>query len=73
VETKDEYLERARQEVGEDFSGLALAFDNEYYELVEKEVKSGKTISQAVYHSLSQGQRFHFNKHYNHRGDKVHG
>lgn len=72
IETRNEYLEKAKEELGEDFSDLVVGIDNEYYALVEKEVKDGKAISQAVYDSLTAGQKFHFNKHYNHRGDKVH-
>jgi hypothetical protein len=73
VETRDEYLKKAREELGErDFGSMSHSIDNEYYSLVEKEVKCGKTISPAVHDSLTAGQKFHFNKHYNHRGDKVH-
>jgi hypothetical protein len=72
VETRDEYLEKEKKELGEEFSTFAVGIDNEYYSIVEKEVKGGKTISQAVHDSLTAGQKFHFNKHYNHRGDKVH-
>lgn len=70
--TREEYLKQEKEELGSDFTHLEAGIDNEYYSMVEKEVKDGKTISQAVYDSLTQGQRFHFNKHYNHRGDKVH-
>lgn len=72
METREEYLEKARTELGDDFPHLVAGIDNEYYATVEKEVKQGKSISQEVYNSLAEGQKYHFNKHYNHRGDKVH-
>lgn len=70
--TRDEYLAEAKKELGEkEFLDLYIGIDNEYYALVEKEAKQGKAISRKVYESLAEGQRFHFNKHYNHRGDRV--
>lgn len=73
METRDEYLEKEREALGErDFQSLSHSIDNEYYAMVEKEVKSGNSISQAVYDSLTEGQKYHFNKHYNHRNDKIH-
>lgn len=72
IATRYEYLEKAREELGEDFSDLVVGIDNEYYAIIAKEVKNGKTISQSIYDSLTEGQKFHFTKHYNHRGDKIH-
>lgn len=73
METRNEYLEKEKVELGEiEFKSLFHIIDNDYYAMVENYVKEGKTISQDVYDSLAEGQRFHFNKHYNHRGDKVH-
>lgn len=70
--TRDEYLEEYKVELGEiEFKGMLPSIDNEYFALIEKEVKEGRTITPEVYDSLAEGQRFHFNKHYNHRGDKV--
>lgn len=73
METRNEYFEKEKVELGEiEFKSLFHIIDNDYYAMVENYVKEGKTISQDVYDSLAEGQRFHFNKHYNHRGDKVH-
>ncbi|MCK1999791.1 hypothetical protein MZM54_00155 [[Brevibacterium] frigoritolerans] len=72
MQTKDEYIKKAKEELGEDFSSFAVSIDNEYYKMIENEVKQGKTISQAVYDSFSNGQKYHFTKHYNHRNDKIH-
>lgn len=70
--TKQEFMEEAKLDLGEvDFKSMFHVLDNEYYELVEKEVKEGKIITQEVYDSLTDGQRYHFNKHHNHRRDKV--
>lgn len=72
MKTKHEFLEEEKEAMGErDYNGISSKLDNDYYEMVEQAVKAGGTISQAVYDSLSDGQRFHFNKHYNHRNDKV--
>lgn len=71
MQTRDEYIADAKEELGEDFSGFAVSIDNEYYKMIEIEVKQGQTISQAVYDSFSDGQKYHFTKHYNHRNDKI--
>ena len=72
MQTRNEYLKEAELELGEkEFSFMYAGIDNEYYALVEKHVKQGQAISKKVYDSLAEGQRFHFNKHYNHRDDKV--
>lgn len=72
METRDEYLEKAKKELGEqEYKDLCVGIDNEYYAMVESHVKQGNSISKQVYDALSEGQRFHFNKHFNHRGDKV--
>lgn len=74
METRDEFLERSKEELGEkEFQGMKSRLDNEYYGMIEMLMKEGDTISQAVYDSLTEGQRYHFNKHYNHRNDKVVG
>lgn len=72
MKTKDEFLKEYKTDLGEqEFKSMYSIIDNEYYELVEKDAKNGLVISQEVYDSLSEGQRFHFDKHYNHRGDMV--
>jgi len=48
-----------------------LNFDSEYYELIEEYVKQGGIITNEIYTSLTDGQKYHFNKHYNFRNDKV--
>jgi hypothetical protein len=72
MQTRDEYMEEAKKELGEqEFSHLYVGIDNEYYAMIESQAKQGKTIGKKVYDSLTEGQRFHFNKHYNHRGNIV--
>lgn len=71
METRDEYFQKEKEALGEDFHHLTVGIDNDYYTMIEKEVKDGKNISRAVYDSLTEGQKFHFNKHHNHRNDKV--
>lgn len=74
MQTREEYLKEAEREIGEkEFQQLRVSIDNEFYEVVATEAKQGHPISKAVYDSLSEGQRFHFNKHYNHRGTLVQG
>lgn len=72
MKTRDEYLREAKAELGErEYANLSSGIDNEYYALVENQAKQGIPISRFVYDNLSKGQRYHFNKHYNHRGDLV--
>ena len=46
-------------------------FDNEYYDMLVNYVKQGNKISNEVYKDLSQGQQYHFTKHYNYNNDKI--
>lgn len=72
LQTKEEYFEQEKNEIGDlEFRNMKHCIDNAYYDLVEAHVKTGNSISHRVYDSLSEGQRFHFNKHYNYRNDKV--
>ena len=72
LKTRDEFLEEAKNELGErEYKELYAGLDNEYYATVESYVKQGKGIEKKVYDSLTEGQRYHFNKHYNHRADMV--
>jgi hypothetical protein len=72
MQTRDEFMKETKEELGEKvFSDLYVGIDNEYYEMVESQVKQGEAISQKVYDSLTEGQRYHFTKHYNHRGNMV--
>jgi len=73
--TRSEYIAEQQQELIAEgmkpYEIQELNFDNEYYELIENHLKQGNTITNEVYNSLTQGQQYHFNKHYNSRGDKV--
>lgn len=72
MQTREVYLEKAKEELGEkDFKYLFQSIDNEYYALIEKAVKDGNVLTQEVYDNLTEGQKFHFTKHYNYRGDKI--
>lgn len=72
LETRDEYMDKAKEELGErEFSLLYAGIENDYYAIVEAHAKQGKAISKKVHDSLTEGQRYHFNKHFNHRGDMV--
>jgi len=74
-QTRTEYISEQRAELA--IEGLTpleiqeLNFDNEYYTLVEDHLKQGKNITNEMYNDLTQGQKYHFNKKYNSRGDKV--
>lgn len=73
--TRDEYLKEMQKEFGEhnakEFMHLRVGFDNNYYAMLENEIKQGKLITRKVYESLTDGQRYHFNKHYNFRNDRI--
>lgn len=72
MQTRSEFLEEAKEELGEtEFNSMSHCLDNEYYESIEKQVKDGKFITKEVFDSLSEGQKFHFTKHHNFRGDKI--
>lgn len=72
MQTRDEYLAEAKEELGErTYADLHVGLDNDFYETIIVEAKQGTKISKKVYDSLTDGQRFHFNKHYNHRGTMV--
>jgi len=74
-QTRSEYIAEQQQELIAEglkpYEIQGINFDNEYYELIENYIKQGNTITNEVYNSLTQGQQYHFNKHYNSRGDKV--
>lgn len=74
-QTRIEYIaEQQRELETEGFKPYEIKeinFDNEYYELIENYIKQGNTITNEIYTSLTQGQQYHFNKHYNSRGDKI--
>jgi len=73
METRTDYIKKAIEEQKEYLSidTITAAASDEYYNAIEKLMKVGGEISQAVYDSLTEYQQFHFNKHYNFRGDKI--
>lgn len=72
MKMRDEYLSDAKLELGERvYADLSSSIDNDYYSHVESQAKQGIPISRFIYNNLSKGQRYHFNKHYNYRGDMV--
>lgn len=72
MQTRNEFFNEYEKDIGsKEFGILFGSIDNEYYSLIENKVKQGKTISEKVYNSLSNGQKFHFNKHYNSLNNKV--
>lgn len=72
---RSEYIAEQQQELlVEGFKPYEIQeinFDNEYYELIENHIKQGGVITNEAYQSLTNGQKYHFNKHYNYRNDKV--
>ena len=74
-QTRQEYIQEQQRELAEEglkpYEIQEINFDSEYYELIENHIKQGGVITNEIYHSLTQGQQYHFNKHYNSRGDKV--
>ena len=71
--TLSEYLNSEKMLFGSDYSDcMEGALRDEYYnEKIVNTVKNGAIITQHVYDSLTQGQKFHFDKHLNYRGDKI--
>jgi len=74
-QTRQEYITEQKRELEEEglkpYEITGITFDQEYYELIENYIKQGGTITNEIYNSLTQGQQYHFNKHYNYRNDKV--
>ena len=74
--TRSQYITEQQEEI--EATGLLCSeimieeLSNEYYnnEICDH-CKRGGTITIEVYNNLTPGQQFHFNKHYNHRGDKI--
>lgn len=77
LETRTQHIKEQRAEIeaaGITYSEtLAAELSDEYYEILEYSIKQGGTITQEQYNDLTEGQKFHFNKHYNHRSDKIVG
>lgn len=66
-----EQQEELKKEGWKEYEIKEINFDDEYYAIVEDHIKQSGTITQEVYNSLTDGQKYHFNKHYNHRNDKI--
>jgi len=68
TQTRSAYIATEKALMLED--GLTISeingfnFDNEYYDLVKEHIKQGNSITNEVYKDLTEGQRYHFNKHY---------
>jgi len=73
--TRQEYIAEQYKEFevegikSDDYMDFNL--DNEYYNLLAEHMKQGGTITQEIFNSLTQGQQYHFTKHYNYRNDKI--
>jgi hypothetical protein len=73
LQSLTEFLEEAKDEIGDlnDYNILENSLKSEYYELIEAHVKAGGTLTRKQFNQLDGMLQFHFNKHYNYRGDKV--
>ncbi len=71
--TLSEYLNSEKMLFGSDYSDcMEGALRDEYYnEKIVNTVRHGAIITRHVYDNLTQGQKYHFDKHFNHRGDKI--
>ncbi|HBY21379.1 MAG TPA: hypothetical protein DEG71_10320 [Clostridiales bacterium] len=75
IQTRSAYIDNEKAEMLAD--GLTsqeingFNFDNEYYSLLTEYIKQGNNITNEVYKDLSEGQQYHFNKHYNSNNDKI--
>jgi hypothetical protein len=71
--TLQEFLKDRKNQYGDLMTDIVeSACINEYYDYIKMHVGgcNGK-ITQKIYDSMTDGQKFHFNKHYNFRGDKI--
>jgi len=73
--TRHEYIAQQREEMKGFFISDCILDDlsNNYYDYICEWMRAGNSITQLVYDSFTDGQKFHFNKHYNYRGDKING
>lgn len=71
--TRGEYILRQQEELKGLLSEVSIGIEasKTYYDDIENYIKNGNKITLRMYESLSLGQKFHFNKHYNYRGDKI--
>ena len=75
TKTRFEYIAEQQAELSAEglkpYEIKEINFDDEYYTIIENHIKQGGSITNEIYNSLTDGQKYHFNKHYNYRGDKV--
>ena len=70
--TKQQFIAAKRQEYGQYYSDSMLSeIITQHYNELSEAVKKGDTIDDSTYASLDSMQKYHFDKHYNYRGDKV--
>jgi hypothetical protein len=71
MQTKQQFMKEAKQELGYDYKNLIPALETEYYNMIETYVKQGNPITRKVFESLSDMQKYHFTKHYNYKNNMV--
>ena len=73
--TLQEYLQEQKEELKLLYSSdIETMLIDEYYNNICEYMRNNNSlglISKKVYNSLTQGQKYHFDKHFNYRGDKV--
>lgn len=70
--TMQDFLENQKLELKDLYSeSIKYQLSNDYYNIVCDVMRQGDVVTQRVYDSLEDNQKWHFNKHYNFRGDKV--
>jgi hypothetical protein len=71
--TLTDYINTAKKELGQDYSDcMEGSIKDEYYNtIIADTCKNGGKITMAVFDSLEPWQKFHFNKHYNYRGEGL--
>lgn len=75
MQIRSEYIAEQQKELAVEglkpYEIKEIDFDEEYYTIIENHIKQSGSITNEVYNSLTDGQKYHFNKHYNYRGDKI--
>lgn len=74
--TREQYLKEQLREYllagNEATDAILTGLNDEWYNEITKNITQFKgTITLAEYNSMTAGQEYHFNKHYNLRGDKI--
>lgn len=71
-QTLSAFLNEQKQELKTLYSScIESELTNEFYTTIENNIKNYGTITKQVYDSLNEGQKRHFDRNYNIRGDKV--